>query len=180
MAKKKIKKKTSSKKTKVSKNKKITKKKTRAKSVKKTNKKAKKKVTKKQKKKALKKPKKVFHLTWAFENFEEHDSFYTKRMFGGMAAYCHGKMVMLLAENPGDTSWRDQDYGFEIWNGILFPTDYELHESIQEEYSDLVSHPVLKKWMYLPLSHRNFESIIYSIAENISDKDERFGIFPKM
>lgn len=135
---------------------------------------------KKKKKKIARKPKKVFHLTWAFEQFEEDEGFYTKRMFGGMAAYCHGKMVMLLAENPGDRIYREKVYDFDIWNGVLLPTEYELQDSITKEFPTLVQHPVLKKWLYIPLDTEDFEDTVNQISSYISDSDERFGIFPKL
>ena len=132
------------------------------------------------KKKVKKSPKKIFHLTWVLENLEELPGFYTKRMFGGLSAYAHDKMMLMLAESPGERTYRDKECDFEIWNGILFPTHYEFQESLQEEFPVLIQHPVLKKWLYLPLTTPDFESLIHEITECIVENDERFGIYPKM
>lgn len=127
------------------------------------------------KKKALK----TFEYVWSFENFEEHLSFYTKRMFGGLAAYVHNKMMLMIAEDTGKTEYRGIDYGFEIWNGILYPTEYGFHESLQNEFPELIQHPVLKKWLYLPSTTKNFESIAHDCALCIRKNDKRFGIYPQ-
>lgn len=136
-------------------------------------------MAKKKKKKKVKK-KKVFQLTWAFENFEEHESFYTKRMFGGMAAYCHGKMMLLLAEDAGGREYRGTTYDFDIWNGILLPTYYEHHEKLMDQFPSLIQHPVLKKWLYLPLDTDSFEDDVHEITLKIKRNNKLFGIFPKM
>ncbi|MEO0405571.1 MAG: hypothetical protein AAF193_11930 [Bacteroidota bacterium] len=131
------------------------------------------------KKKKVKK-KKVFELVWAFEAFEHLDGFFTKRMFGGLAAYAHQKMVMMLSESPGEREYRGDVFDFDIWNGILFPTEYEYQESLQKEFPELIQHPVLKKWLYLPLESQNFEDIVEQCSQSIRRNDPRFGIFPKM
>ena len=50
--------------------------------------------------------KKEFTYTWAFEAFDRDPTFCQKRMFGGLAAYVQGRMVMVLTENPGERSYR--------------------------------------------------------------------------
>ncbi len=136
-------------------------------------------MAKKKKKQTKARKKKVFSLVWAFAPFEEDPSFWARNMFGGFAAYCHGKMVMLLAENPGDREWKNLKFSYDIWNGILFPTSREFHDKILKDYPSLKSHPILRKWLYLPMSDKNFESIAESISEQIAGNDPRFGIFPK-
>ena len=132
------------------------------------------------KKISKKKPKKIFELTWTYENFEEHPTFYTNRMFGGLAVYAHHKMMMLIAEDPGEKTYRGQNYDFDIWNGLLFPTEYEYQDSLQKDFPQLVQHPILKKWLYLPLSTENFEETAHDCALRIRSNDKRFGIFPKL
>ena len=123
---------------------------------------------------------KRFALSWVFESFMEDPTFFTKRMFGGLAVYLHGKMMLLLAEDEGATTYREKDYGFEIWNGILFPTEREHHSSLSEEFPALEAHPVLGKWVYLRADHVEFESVIEEIISYIIKNDERFGIFPRV
>ena len=113
--------------------------------------------------------KKKFSLVWAFENFESEPSFAKKGMFGGLAVYLHGRMVMFLFEDPTD---RD-------WNGICYPTMREYHESLLREFPDLVNHSVLPKWLYLPMTAENFETVVNEISELIRRDDARFGIYPR-
>lgn len=122
---------------------------------------------------------KVFSLTWAFEAFEDNPTFMTKRMFGGMAAYVNGKMVMVIFENPGDREHRGTMYEYDIWNGILLPLERDVHASLQSLFPALTKHPVLSKWLYLPMSDENFENIIDSISEGIAKDDPRYGIYPQ-
>lgn len=130
------------------------------------------------KKRATKK--KVFKHAWVYEPLEEFEDFFTKRMFGGLAIYVHGKMTMMLAEDPGNREYRGEVYSFDIWNGVLFPTYYELQEDILKQYPQLVQHPILKKWLYLPESDQSFDSTVAEIVENIVENDQRFGIYPKI
>jgi hypothetical protein len=126
------------------------------------------------------KTKKIFHFSWAYESFEDHESFYTKRMFGGLAVYLHGKMVMVLMESTGKKEYRGKTYKFELWNGILYPTEFDLQESIQKEFPDLIQHPILKKWLYLKSKLKNFDEIAESCSQKVRKNDKRFGIYPKM
>ncbi len=122
---------------------------------------------------------KTFSLQWAFEAFEDHPSFFKRRMFGGLSAYVHGRLVMVLAESPGDRGWKGKFYPFDIWNGIMFPTEKELHKSVQREFESLHPHPILSKWLYLPMSNKNFEQIAEKISFLIAKDDSRFGVYPK-
>ena len=90
---------------------------------------------------------KDFALSWILEPLEDLDTYLTKRMFGGLAAYLDGKMIALLAESPGDREWKGQTFDFEIWDGLLIPTSREHHESLQKEFPYLLNHPVLGKWL---------------------------------
>ncbi len=129
--------------------------------------------------KTKKKAKKVYSLTWVYEDLEEDLSFATKRMFGGLAVYYNGLMVLLLSESPGDTEFRGQDYGEDIWNGLLFPTFREHHESLMSDYPDLKPHPVIPKWLYLKMDTEDFEELALDMISKIKAGDERFGIVPK-
>lgn len=120
-----------------------------------------------------------FTLQWVFEPFESDSSFYTKKMFGGLSAYVHGKLVMCLGEKPGDKVWKGKTYHIDLWDGVLLPTDKDYHKSIQSEFTTLKPHPVLQKWLYLPINDPNFETIVNSIGELIKVDDPRFGVYPK-
>ena len=124
--------------------------------------------------------KKEFTLTWALESFDEHVSFYTKRMFGGLAVYVHGRLVMVLAESAGDRDYRGKRYEMDLWDGILLPTERDAHASLMNEFPSLLTHPILSKWLYLPQTVDDFEDAAMEIAQGIAQNDQRFGILPKV
>src|SRR5271157_6371525 len=99
-----------------------------------------------------KRNKKQYRLLWLLESIMEEPSYLEKPMFGCLAVYLHGRMVLLLAE------------GEEPWNGLLIPTDYEFHGDILKEFKDVVQHSVLKKWLYLPENTEDFETIASNIV----------------
>jgi len=125
------------------------------------------------------KKKKVFSLAWVYEALEEDPTFETKRMFGGLAVYYFGRMVLVLVENSGEREYRGKTYPYEIWNGILFPTSREFHDSIQKDLREVSSHPVLGKWLYLPMEAPSFEEEALRGVDLIYKRDPRFGIEPK-
>ncbi|MCB9799741.1 MAG: hypothetical protein H6757_03155 [Candidatus Omnitrophica bacterium] len=126
------------------------------------------------------KPPKEFFTTWIFEAFDRDPDFFQKRMFGGLSAYLRGRMVMVLVEDPGEKSYRGKSWKFDIWDGIMLPTEKMYHEALQKEFPGLIPHPVLGKWLYLPARDENFETRAREVAEAIAAGDLRFGIEPKM
>lgn len=87
---------------------------------------------------------------------------------------------MVLAEDPGDKRYRGKNYPFEIWNGILLPTEKCFHKSLIEEFNGLIPHPVLGKWLYLGAAREDFESVARLIGGRIRQCDPRLGIDPKI
>ncbi len=65
-----------------------------------------------------------------------------KPMFGGFAYYLDSKLILVLFESIGDFTYKNKKYDFELWNGCMFPADYEQHESIKKKYPFLINHPV--------------------------------------
>lgn len=122
---------------------------------------------------------KSFSLTWVFEPFETHSTFLTKPMFGGLSAYLYGRMVMVIMETPGVREYKGITSNFDLWNGVLLPMERSSHDSLMRDFPDLVSHPVLGKWLYLPMSSPNFESHMERISQLIKQDDMRFGVYPK-
>jgi len=114
-----------------------------------------------------KKKKKQYPLHWIVESLMEEPSYLEKPMFGCLAIYVHGRLSLLLSS------------GEEPWNGLLIPTDHQFHESIHQDFSNVIQHPVLKKWLYLPEASDDFESIASEIVEIIRINDQRFGVEPK-
>jgi len=110
--------------------------------------------------------KKDLPLRWVVESVEEERSYLEKNMFGCLAVYLHGRLSLLLSS------------GEEPWNGLLIPTDHQFHASILKDFSDIVQHPVLKKWLYLPEASENFETVVEDIVDAIKMNDLRFGVEP--
>ena len=114
---------------------------------------------------------KAFDNEWIVEPFEDHPSFFTKRMFGGLAVYLHGRQMLLLVEPTRTGRWR--------WHGVLICTDYTHHRTIIEEFPRLAPHEVLKKWLYIDSKDRAFEPTLANVAAAIARDDPRFGIHPR-
>ena len=111
---------------------------------------------------------------------EAFDELYTKRMFGGLAVYVHGRMVMVLMETAGVQEYRGKRYDIDLWDGILLSVEREVHSSLINEFPSMFPHPVLSKWLYLPQTVDDFEDVALEIAQAIGRNDLRFGILPKV
>ena len=115
---------------------------------------------------------KTFKHEWIFDAFVEHPSFFTKRMFGGLAAYLFERQMLLLVEPTKSGRWK--------WHGVLVCTDYEHHASIQAEFPALMPHEVLRKWLFIDSTHEDFESTMDAVANRVAGNDPRFGILPRI
>lgn len=113
---------------------------------------------------------KTFDNEWIFESFEHHPSFFTKRMFGGLAAYLFGRMMMILVEPTKSGRWK--------WHGVLLCTEHAHQPPIIQEFPHLEPHSTLKKWLYIDSRHEDFEPTMQSVAQAIARNDKRFGIHP--
>lgn len=112
----------------------------------------------------------AFDNEWIFQPFEDHPSFFTKRMFGGLAAYLFGRLMMVLVEPTKTGRWK--------WHGVLVCTEYAHQPAIIEEFTQLAPHDVLKKWLYIDSHHDDFEPTMERLAEAIARDDPRFGVHP--
>ena len=115
---------------------------------------------------------KAFDNEWILEVFEEHPSFFTKRMFGGLAVYLFSRQMMVLVEPTKTGRWK--------WHGVLICTDRAHHASIVEAFPPLMPHAVLRKWLYIDSRHEDFEETMQRVAEAMARDDERFGIHPRV
>ena len=114
---------------------------------------------------------KTFEHEWIFESFAEHRTFFTKRMFGGLAAYLFERQMLLLVEPTKSGRWK--------WHGVLICTDYAHHASIQAELPALNPHQVLRKWLFIDSTHEDFEATMEAVAKRVVRNDPRFGILPR-
>lgn len=101
-----------------------------------------------------------------------------KPMFGGFAYYYTGKIVLVIFESEGDYSYKNKKYNFEIWNGVMFPVEREYHPMVAREWPQLVNHPVLSKWFYLPAKSEDFEELLPMIIKKIFRPDSVWGTTP--
>ena len=113
----------------------------------------------------------AFDNEWIFRAFEHHPSFFTKRMFGGLAAYLFGRLMMLLVEPTATGRWK--------WHGVLICTDRDHHVAIMGEFPHVAPHRVLRKWLYVDSRHDDFEPTMERIAYAMARNDKRFGIQPR-
>ena len=106
-------------------------------------------------------------LLWVVESLMEEPSYLEKPMFGCLAIYLHGRLMLVLAS------------GEEPWDGVLIPTEHQFHDALVKEFADVVQHSVLKKWLYLPEATEDFETAASDIVEAVRMNDQRFGVEPK-
>jgi hypothetical protein len=114
---------------------------------------------------------KTFEHEWILEAFVEQPTFFTKRMFGGVAAYLFERQMMLLVEPTRSGRWK--------WHGVLVCTSHEHRGSIQAEFPALQPHEVLRKWLFIDSAHGDFESTMDAAAKRMAGNDPRFGVLPK-
>jgi hypothetical protein len=114
----------------------------------------------------------AFDNEWIFRVLEDHPSFFTKRMFGGLAAYLFGRQMMVLVEPTKTGRWK--------WHGVLICTEREHHSALIEAFPHLAPHDVLKKWLYIDSRHEEFEPTMERVSEAIARDDPKFGIHPVM
>jgi hypothetical protein len=114
---------------------------------------------------------KTFQNEWVLEAFAEHPTFFTKGMFGGLAAYLFERQMLLLVEPTKSGRWN--------WHGVLVCTDYRHHASIQAEFPALRPHEALRKWLFIHSTHEDFESTMAAVAKQVAGNDPRFGILPR-
>jgi hypothetical protein len=113
----------------------------------------------------------TFDNEWIFQALKDHASFFTKRMFGGLAAYLFGRQMMVLVEPTRSGRWK--------WHGVLICTEYAHQPAIMEEFPELAPHDILRKWLYIDSRHEDFEPAMGRVAEAIARNDPRFGIHPR-
>jgi hypothetical protein len=113
---------------------------------------------------------KTFNNEWIVQAIENHTSFFTKRMFGGLAVYLFGRLMLVLVEPTRTGRWK--------WNGVLICTEHAHQPAIMAEFPQLKPHDILKKWLYIDSRHGDFEVTMEHVSEAIARDDPRFGIDP--
>lgn len=111
--------------------------------------------------------KKVNSLRWLAEPLADDPGLIEKPMFGALAYYLRGRLVLVLSDREPP------------WQGVMLPTERERHAGLMEDFPALGPHPVLGKWLYLPMSNENFEGTAVNIVASIAEGDPRIGVEPK-
>lgn len=114
----------------------------------------------------------TFDNEWIHGPFEHRSSFFTKRMFGGLAVYLHGRQMLVLVEPTRTGRW--------TWHGVLVCTDHVHQPSLISEFPGLATHAVLKKWLYIDTHHEQFEATMERVAAAIARNDTRLGVEPRV
>jgi hypothetical protein len=110
---------------------------------------------------------KVVHPhAWLWEPLESDPTFVLRPMFGTKAVYLGGKLMLCFAARK------------EPWRGVLVATDFPSHASLQAEFTELVPHPILPKWLYLPESLEAFETVAARLVRCARRRDPRLGVVP--
>ena len=115
---------------------------------------------------------KTFDNEWILDAFHGHPTFFTKRMFGGLAAYIFERQMLVLVEPTQTGRWQ--------WHGVLICTDHEHQPSIRADFPALAPHDVLRKWLFVDSTHPDFECTMEAVARRIARNDPRFGILPRI
>jgi hypothetical protein len=106
-------------------------------------------------------------LLWIFESLEDDPRFVLRKLFSFDAAYLDGRLYLAAAG------------GKEPWNGLMVCTAREHHASIRSQFPQLSPHKILGKWLYLSLSHPEFEMIAIELAAMARKRDSRLGVESK-
>ena len=97
----------------------------------------------------------------------------TRPMFGCLAVYVQGKIVLILRDK------RDQT----VDNGVWLATTKEHHQSLRREFPNMRSIQVLGKkvtgWQVLPADAQDFEEAALRACELILAVDPRIGKVPE-
>jgi hypothetical protein len=113
----------------------------------------------------------TFDNEWILEAFAGRPTFFTKRMFGGLAAYLHERQMLVLVEPTKTGRWK--------WHGVMVCTSHADQASICADFPALRPHRVLRKWLYIDSMDEEFESTIQAVATRMARNDHRFGIVPR-
>ena len=110
---------------------------------------------------------KQHRYAWLWEPLETEPGFVLRAMFGAKAAYLDGKLMCCFIAKE------------EPWRGMLVCTERAHQASLVADFSELVPHSILPKWLYLPESAENFERTAARLVELARRRDPRIGILPR-
>ncbi len=101
---------------------------------------------------------------WLWEPLEADPSFVLGAMFGTKVAYLDGRLVLCFSASK------------EPWRGVLVCTGRGHHAALAAQFPSLSPHPILGKWLYLPESADDFESVAQQLVALARERDPRIGV----
>ncbi|WP_413574613.1 TfoX/Sxy family DNA transformation protein [Bdellovibrio sp. HCB290] len=112
--------------------------------------------------------KEPLELKW-IENLLPEEGYRRKSMFGGFAYYLDEKIVLITFEAGNKTNW----------NGCMFPVEHQNQAKALDQFPILTPHPILPKWLYLPIETEGFEEWVSDILRVALRPNSHWGSFPK-
>ncbi|CAB5512409.1 hypothetical protein LMG26857_01699 [Achromobacter anxifer] len=106
-------------------------------------------------------------LLWILEPLEQDAGYMRRQMFGSDAAYLDGLLYLVAADRE------------DPWSGLLVCTSQERQAELIAEFPGLQPHPVLGKWLYLPQTEEDFETLSVRLAALALARDPRLGVAPR-
>jgi len=104
---------------------------------------------------------------WVAEPLVEEASFVLRPMFGCLACYLHGRLVLVLADRRPP------------WRGIFLPTERDAQPALRADFPSLRPHPVLPKWLCLGEEDADFEATAEALVQRALARDPLVGVEPK-
>jgi hypothetical protein len=108
----------------------------------------------------------VHRHAWLWEPMERDPRFLLRSMFGAMAAYLDGNLMLCFCA------------GEEPWRGVLACTNREHHAALRAEFPSLRPHPILPKWLHLPEEAADYERAAQRLVALALRRDPRLGVPP--
>lgn len=92
--------------------------------------------------------------------------------------YYQGLMVLALSEGKNTREYKGKIYEFDIWDGLLIPTDHVHHTELKNLFPFLKTHPFLKKWLFLP-TNESFDTQAERVIGYVLKGPGLIGVEPK-
>lgn len=117
-------------------------------------------------------------LKW-IEGLLPEGEFRRKNMFGGFIYYVEERVVLAIFESTGHRTYQNKKYPFEVWSGCMFPVEKEHQAKALLRFPFLVIHPILQKWLYLPMETENFDELVSDVLTQALNPRGYWGSIPK-
>lgn len=118
-------------------------------------------------------------LKW-IESLLPEDEYRRRGMFGGFIYYVGDKSVLVSFESEGGSrTYKGKKYSFDLWNGCMFPVEKEFQSQALARFPFLIPHPILPKWLYLPLHTEGFDDFVTEVLAQVLKTNSFWGSIPK-